>query len=200
MFTMIKVLRNSKTEHVMLLTLLKSISSTFFRNELKSIKHNNSFMTHRRNAEIIKKKRIWKLFRKRDNKRISRIFWSIWWKIRKIVVSLLHKSMMRQDKINHTSWIRGHPSKRALKDSGLPGPALGQRCRYAHVQLRGRLLARGCFRGCSEAVQRQCFNQCLEIGPGLWKVFLIDYITHTQTVCAFSSRENRLNRLILLPD
>ena len=55
-FTMIKVLKNLKTEHVMFLTLSKSISSTFFQNESKLIKHNNLFATRRRSAEIIKKK------------------------------------------------------------------------------------------------------------------------------------------------
>ena len=53
---MIKVLRNSRTEHVMFLTLSRSISSTFFWNKSKSIKHNNSFATRRRSAEVIKKK------------------------------------------------------------------------------------------------------------------------------------------------
>ena len=54
---MIKVLRSLKTEHVILLTFSKLISFIFFQNELKSIKHNNSFATRYRNAEIIKKKK-----------------------------------------------------------------------------------------------------------------------------------------------
>ena len=53
---MIKTSRSSRIEHVMLLTLSKSISSTFLRNESKSVEHNNLFATHRRSAEIIKKK------------------------------------------------------------------------------------------------------------------------------------------------
>ena len=40
----------------MLLTLSKSIFFTFFRNELKSVEHSNSFATRRNNVEIIKKK------------------------------------------------------------------------------------------------------------------------------------------------
>ena len=54
---MIKTLRSLKIEHVMLLTFSKSISSTFFQNESKSIKHNNLFVTRCRSAEIIKKKK-----------------------------------------------------------------------------------------------------------------------------------------------
>ena len=53
---MIKILKSLKTEHVMLLTLSKSISFIFSRNELKLIEHNNLFATRRRSAEIIKKK------------------------------------------------------------------------------------------------------------------------------------------------
>ena len=55
---MIKVSKSLRIEHVMFLTLLKSVFSTFFRNESRSIEHNNSFATRRRNAEIIKKKKI----------------------------------------------------------------------------------------------------------------------------------------------
>ena len=54
---MIKILKSLRIEHVMSLTLSKSIFSTFFQNELKSIEHNNSFATSRRNVEIIKKKK-----------------------------------------------------------------------------------------------------------------------------------------------
>ena len=54
---MIKVSRSLRTEHVMLLTLLRSIFFIFLRNELKSIEHSNSFATRRRSVEIIKKKK-----------------------------------------------------------------------------------------------------------------------------------------------
>ena len=54
---MIKVLKNLKIEYIIFLTLSKSISFIFFRNKLKLIKHNNSFATHHRNIEIIKKKK-----------------------------------------------------------------------------------------------------------------------------------------------
>ena len=40
----------------MFLTLSKSISFIFSRNELKLIKHSNLFATRRRNVKIIKKK------------------------------------------------------------------------------------------------------------------------------------------------
>ena len=53
---MIKTSRSLKTEHVMFLTLLKSIFSTFSQNELRLIEYNNSFATRRRSVEIIKKK------------------------------------------------------------------------------------------------------------------------------------------------
>ena len=55
---MIKASKSLKIEHVMLLTFLKSISSTFSRNKLRSIEYNNSFATRRRNVKIIKKKKI----------------------------------------------------------------------------------------------------------------------------------------------
>ena len=41
----------------MFLTLSKSVSSTFFRNKSRSVKHNNLFATRRRNTKIIKKKK-----------------------------------------------------------------------------------------------------------------------------------------------
>ena len=53
---MIKVLRSSKIEHVIFLTLSKSISFIFFRNESRLIEHNNLFATRCCSAEIIKKK------------------------------------------------------------------------------------------------------------------------------------------------
>ena len=55
---MIRVLRSSKTEQIMFLTFLKSISFIFLRNELRLIEYNNSFATRRRSAEIIKKKNL----------------------------------------------------------------------------------------------------------------------------------------------
>ena len=54
---MIRALRSSRIEHVMFLTLSKSIFSTFFRNELRSVEHSNSFATRRRSVKIIKKKK-----------------------------------------------------------------------------------------------------------------------------------------------
>ena len=101
---MIKTSRSSRIEHIMLLTFSRSVFFTFFWNESKSIKHNNLFATRHRSAEIIKKKKIWRSFKRRDNERISRIFWLIWWRIRRIVVLLSHKSIMRQDKVNHKTW------------------------------------------------------------------------------------------------
>ena len=71
---MTKVLRSSKTKYITLLTLSKLIFHIFSWNELKSVEFNSSFATRRRNAEIIKKKKIWKSYRKRENERISRIF------------------------------------------------------------------------------------------------------------------------------
>ena len=53
---MIKVSKSLKTEHIMFLTLSKSISFTFSQNELRSVEHNNLFATRRRNVKIIKKK------------------------------------------------------------------------------------------------------------------------------------------------
>ena len=53
---MIKASKNLRIEHVMFLTLSKSVSSIFFQNKLKSVEYSNLFATRRRNAEIIKKK------------------------------------------------------------------------------------------------------------------------------------------------
>ena len=55
---MIRTLKSLRIEHVMFLTLSKSISFISSQNKLRLIEHNNSFATRRRNAEIIKKKKI----------------------------------------------------------------------------------------------------------------------------------------------
>ena len=57
-FTMIKVSKSLKIEHVMLLTLSKQVFFIFFRNESKSIKHNNLYTIRRRSVEITKKKNL----------------------------------------------------------------------------------------------------------------------------------------------
>ena len=72
-FTIIKALKSSRTEYVILLTFSRRVSFTFLWNKLKLIEYNNSFATRCCSAEIIKKK-IWKLFKRRDNEKISRIF------------------------------------------------------------------------------------------------------------------------------